>query len=394
MATAPALIILLGLFPTLFLPVLQLMLLVMLAELLWRARRITQSDLYGIFNWSNAAVWQFLFFFLINAYVFDLLPGSWTHVRSVALESWSGTLASSFVLMLWLQIQGASKIKQAIQRWLPLGLMGSFAIATYFYIFSYPGERIQMFTPNALNPPLWFLIFTLISFCWFEQMNRTQKWIRLALFAMAGIMAVYAAARFLMCAWMLSALLLAVYTITLAPLHQRLPRMGALTVTALAIVSGVLVIDYFAGGLMMERFANLLEVRSDPARWPKELPRLVIWPAAISVVQENWALGIGQVNERIAIKTLLEWDHWFRAHQTYLSYLIAGGVPALISGLLYQAPILRLIQRSHIRAMFPAFIGLGIVLTLNAATDSIFQSVVGVQAYMVASLFTLRAAHG
>ncbi len=28
----------------------------------------------------------------------------------------------------------------------------------------------------------------------------------------------------------------------------------------------------------------------------------------------------------------MEWDRWLRAHQTYLSYLIAGGIPALISG--------------------------------------------------------------
>jgi hypothetical protein len=33
-------------------------------------------------------------------------------------------------------------------------------------------------------------------------------------------------------------------------------------------------------------------------------------------------------------------------------------------------------------------------LSMNAFTDSLFQSAVAVQAYMIASLITLRAAHG
>lgn len=394
MVIAPIVILLLGLFPALFLPVLQLMLLAMLCELIWRARDITRADMRALLTWTNVSVWQFLFFFLVNAYIFDLLSGGWVHVRAVALESWSGTLFSSLVLMLWLQVQDPSKLRKALQDWLPLGLVMTFILATYFYVFSYPGERIQIFTPSSLIPPLWFLIFTLVSFCWFDHMKRAHKWIRVALFVMAGIMAAYGAARLVMAAWILSALLLAIYAIVISPQHMRVRKTFALGVCGVLAVGGVLLTDYTAGGLLTERYRNLLEVRLDATRWPTELPRLLIWPAAWSIIQDNWLFGIGQINERVTLTAQIEWERSLRAHQTYLSYLIAGGVPALISGLLYQAPILRLLQRVHMRSMFPAFIGLGVVVTLNAFTDSLFQSVVVVQGYMVASLIALRSAHG
>jgi hypothetical protein len=387
-------LLLLGLFPALFLPALQSIVLVVLMDLIWRARSITRADLRGVLSWSNLAVWQFLLFFLINATVFTLLPGAWEHVRAVALESWAGTLVASGLLMLWLQLQEPSALKAALLRWLPVGLALSFGIASWFYVFSYPGERIHIFAPSPLIPPLWFLIFALLSFCWFSQMSRLQQMIRLALFAMAGIMIVYAAARLMMMAWIASALLLALYALAASPARVRARRFMFLLGAVLCALGGVITADYMASGVMLERFANMQDVRSDPSRWPAELPRMLLWPAAQEIISNNWLWGIGQVNERIALRTLLEWDHWYRAHQTYLSYLIAGGVPALISGLLYQLPILQVLRRKHLAAMFPAFIGLGVVLSMNAFTDSLFQSAVAVQAYMIASLITLRAAHG
>lgn len=87
---------------------------------------------------------------------------------------------------------------------------------------------------------------------------------------------------------------------------------------------------------MIARFENLLEVRSDSAHWQVELSRLLIWPAAWSITQENWLLGIGQANERTALAAQIGWDRWLRAHHAYLSYLISGGVLALISGLFFK----------------------------------------------------------
>ena len=202
----------------------------------------------ALLTWINAAVWQFTIFFLINAYAFDLLPGSPPKLRTVALESWIGTFSSSLVLMLWLQIQNPSVLKNAIVRWLPVGLMASFSIATYFYIFSYLGERIQVFTPNPLIPPFWFLVFTLISFCWFDQMSQAQKCIRLTLFVFAGIMIVYASARFLMLAWLVAAVVLAIYVIFLSPRYLRSQQMRFLAAGGILVVGGVLMTDFLQEG--------------------------------------------------------------------------------------------------------------------------------------------------
>jgi hypothetical protein len=390
---AISLVILLGLFPAFFLPVLQMMMLLVLGELLWRRRSIAKTDVQNILIWTNIAVLQFVVFFLLNVIFFGPLQGARSEYRLPALESWSGSLVCALLLMLWLQLQDPVKLKTVLMQWLPLGLAISFCVATYIYLFhSDPGERIRIFTPNPLIPPLWFLSFTLVSFCWASEMTTSQKTIRIILFLMAGIMAVYTGARLILVAWIVSALLLGIYAVILAQAQARLRLSIRLIFFGCVVLLAVLLVDYFARGIMMERFISLIEVRSDPTRWAQELPRLLLWPAAWSIIQENWMFGIGQLNERLALQERLEWGHWFRAHQAYLSYLIAGGVPALISGLVFQAPILSLLRRAQFRAMFPAFIGLGVVLTMNAFTDSVFQSSVGVQVYMAASLMTLRAA--
>ncbi len=120
-------------------------------------------------------------------------------------------------------------------------------------------------------------------------------------------------------------------------------------------------------------------------------PRAIIWTGALSVIADNMFIGIGQVNERLSIQQEIGWDRWFRAHQTYLSYLIAGGIPALVSGLILQSPVLIFLKRTKRSALFPVFLGLGVVVTLNCFTDSIFQSAVSVQAFMVTTLLFLKA---
>ena len=52
---------------------------------------------------------------------------------------------------------------------------------------------------------------------------------------------------------------------------------------------------------------------------------------------------------------------------------------------------LAFLGRARRSTLFPAFLGLGVVVTMNCLTDSIFQSAVNVQVFMVATLVFLRA---
>jgi O-antigen ligase len=161
----------------------------------------------------------------------------------------------------------------------------------------------------------------------------------------------------------------------------------SLAVSLIVIVMG----DALSGGLLMARMTSFLQVDFTYDSLSQQFLRLQIWTGALSIISDNAWLGIGQVNERIAIQQNIGWEHWFRAHQSYLSYLIAGGMPALISGLLMQSPVLALLSAAKRSALFPAFLGLGVVVTLNCLTDSIFQSGVSVQAFMLTTLLFLRA---
>lgn len=156
-------------------------------------------------------------------------------------------------------------------------------------------------------------------------------------------------------------------------------------------IGGVLFADFLAGGRLTNRMALLFQVELNYESISAQFLRLKIWAGAVSVIAEHPLLGVGKANERIVLRQEMEWDRWLRAHQTYLSYLIAGGIPALISGLLMQSPVLTFANAANRSALFPAFLGLGVVVTMNCLTDSIFQSGVAVQTFMAILLFFLRA---
>lgn len=74
--TAAVALFLLGLFPAFFLPVLQVILLIVLGELIWQTRLVTRGALRAVLSWPNVAFWQFAGFFLINAGVFAAMEGT------------------------------------------------------------------------------------------------------------------------------------------------------------------------------------------------------------------------------------------------------------------------------------------------------------------------------
>ena len=160
--------------------------------------------------------------------------------------------------------------------------------------------------------------------------------------------------------------------------------------TAFAI-GGLMFVNSSFGGLLSSRMADFTNVEFTYESISAKFIRLKIWDGALTIIWENLWFGIGQVNERFAIRQELEWERWLYSHQTYLSYLIAGGIPALISGLFMQSPVLAFLKSTRRSTMLPAFLGLGVAVTMNCFTDSIFNSAANVQMFMVATLIFLRA---
>ena len=122
-------VFLLGLFPVFFLPVLQVMLLVMLTGLAVAFRQLDRRALQQLLNWRYIAFAQFCIFFFINAAIYQVWESPRMHYRAVGLESWGLSLFCVGVLALWLYTQNASNIRRALITCLPIALTLSFLIA-------------------------------------------------------------------------------------------------------------------------------------------------------------------------------------------------------------------------------------------------------------------------
>lgn len=383
-------VFLLGLFPIFFLPMLQVILLVLMLSLLLSVQKLDRQAFKPLLTWPYLAFAQFYFVFLLNALIHPAWERTPAHFRGISIEAWSMSLLCILVLALWLHLQKAADIKCALIVWLPTGLTVSFVVATITYFSGFQDLRAPFFTPSPLLPPFWYLVLTMVSFVWFFEMSNAHKIWRLALFFCAGVMMIYGIARLAMFAWLICSILLVIwFYFQVARKWRALFIFGAIAV-ALAGVYGVVAVDSFLGGVLNSRMSYFTKITLTYEGISAHFVRLKIWVGALSIISDNVWFGVGKINERAALQLEMNWDNWLRAHQTYLSYLIAGGIPALLSGLAMQSPVLAFLTKTKARVFVPAFFGLGVVVTLNCLTDSIFQSAVNVQAFMLVTLLFLK----
>lgn len=373
----------LGLIPSFHLLALQLILVLILASVLLRGRRA----LTGLprFSRPHALILQFAVYFFLNALLFTSLDGNMRHYQRVALESWGMTFLG-FALT-WLYLGNNRDFMIPLQKWMPLGLTISFITMSYF--FSGPqGARAQAFSTNALVPPMWYLTLTLISFCDFNTMSARNRLIRVALLGASAVMCLYSGGRMILIIWLLTTVFLALYIVrTKQRTAPVLKDLSVVFVIIVAVLGLLYLLDAVTGGTIAMRFTYTIDTLSQNGLSGDGFLRLQIWASALEVIQQNLPFGGGQVNERLLIHEVLKHEWWFRAHQTYLSYLIAGGWIAFVSGILFQSAGLVLFTRS----MMPAALGLVVVLGLGGLTDSVFQSVFAVQLYMLLLLLLVHS---
>lgn len=390
--------LLLGLFPAFSLPTLQVILILCLISVFASFGRIDLGVVQSLLQWRYLVFMQFCVYFFINAAVYPVWTSARMHYQGVELETWSLTLLCLIVLGLWLSLQNPKDIKRALINWLPLGLTLSFGMATVFYFSSQTGDfsnqqgaRIPLFASNPLIPPFWFLVLSVTCFTWFSEMSKGQKIWRFALFFMAGVMTVYGGARLIFLAWILCAGVLSIWLVLQVPAQKRMNVLVGTIGGGVFCAGGIVLADSLGPGYLLERLAIFSQMDFTYKGLSTHFLRIRIWEAALSVIDQNTWLGVGKVNERLAIRQEAGWVNWLEAHQTYFSYLIAGGIPALICGLVMQSSVFALLPKGR-RAIFaPAFLGLGLVVFLNSLVDSTFQSGTNVQVFMLTVLFYLKA---
>jgi len=328
---------------------------------------------------------QFVIYFLMNTWFYPELEGGWPQLRRIAFESYAMALFGFAVI--WLYLGRGHDVMVSLQRWIPVGLFISFCVMSYF-VFGPQGSRAQAFSTNALVPPMWYLVLTLICFSNFNSMPHGQKFLCLLLLASAAIMCLYSGGRMILIIWLLCTITLMVGFLRAQQGHGFLIRNIFLVFGALAAgLFALYVIDAITGRTLAIRFTYTFEHLRENGLTSQSFYRLEIWAAALEVIKQGLPFGHGHVNERVLIHELIARDWMFAAHQTYFSYLIAGGWIALVSGVLFQCAGYRLFRRD----MLPAALGIVVVPALNGLTDSVFQSFFTVQLYMLLLLLILHA---
>lgn len=373
----------LGLIPAFHLVALQLALVLIILSVALRGRDVF-SNLPPL-GWPEILILQFAIYFLFNACAYPSLEGNMRHFQRIALESWGMTLLG-FGLT-WIYLAEGRDFLVALQRWTPIGLAISFFVMSYFF-FGPQGSRAQAFSTNTLVPPMWYLTLTLICFCNFAQMSKNAQITRLLLLGSAAVMCFYSGGRMILIIWLISTLVLASHLLMTRRESPSLVRSFAgLLLGTIGLLALFYALDILTGRTITMRFIYTYDNLTEVGLSSSAFFRLDIWAASLEVIRDYLPFGAGQVNERFLIHQIIERDWWFRAHQTYLSYLIAGGWIALVSGLLFQGAAFALFTR----ALFPAGLGMVLVPGLNGLTDSVFQSFFSVQLYMLLVLLLVHS---
>lgn len=373
----------LGLIPVLYLLALQLIMVLLLASVLLRGKDMFTT--LPRFGWPQVMLLQFAIYFALNIWLYPLVKDGIGPFRQVALESYAMTLFGFGVI--WLYLGRGRDFMIPLQRWTPLALVMSFCVMSYFF-FGPQGARSQAFSTNALVPPLWYLTVTLICFCNFKKMSYGQQIFCFALLGTAAVMCLYSGGRMILMIWLLCTIILAMYLLRLRT-HARHSLKDLITLLGLilAVIGVIYILDTISGRTITIRFIYTFESLRDNGLSSATFYRLELWSAAMDIIKQTLPFGAGQINERFLINGIIEREWLFLAHQTYLSYLIAGGWIALLSGIVFQCAGLGLFTRS----MMPAALGVVVVPALNGLTDSVFQSFFSVQLYILLVLLLIHS---
>jgi O-antigen ligase len=258
-------------------------------------------------------------------------------------ERMDGFVALAHILALFLVMGSVFTVDRLWRRWW-LTFISAAAIVCAYGLFQLLGAAAIHQSSNRLDASLGnaeylagYLLLTLGITLWqaLESRSKEQAWLRYALLALAvletvvlvgtltrgTVVGLVGAAAFGAVAW--------------AFLAEGKSRRNA------AVVLGVLIV--LVGGLFslrnapivtenpsLQRFASIFSLREALGT------RLVIWDMAIEGAKERPLLGWGHdgynyIFNRYYEPSLYAQEPWFdRAHNIYLDWLVAGGIPALI----------------------------------------------------------------
>ena len=276
-------------------------------------------------------------------------------------------LNDSYIIMAFAAVSSTCFLGLACHRanftrlWLAVGLLISVAalIITQNMGFNTMGGRAYGLMFNPLLPPAVFLPLTVLLFARWEQAPPWQKYLAYGvLLAVIVTVGAVNGARIAFYSGLITALVLTLWVLWQDT--SRIFAMGALAIVGLSVF-GIKAYDGLSGGRQADRFTEassdisiLIEralvgdvrLRGSVAEVQKTgisysaSARLALWNGALQGFGGRPWFGYGQSQEKSVINTVAQ-TRQPHAHNQYLSWLIWGGLPALISGLIFlAAPLL------------------------------------------------------
>ncbi|QPH52267.1 O-antigen ligase family protein [Pontivivens ytuae] len=345
--------------------------------MLWYARTTiaAQRELWIV----HAMVLQYLALYAINMAAFPTLSPDYP------VKDGEGEFIR--FLLSGLLLLSVPLLARETTRWpviLGWGVVTCFVVLAAFYIFGFgnQGCRVEAFNRNPLYPPIWMTAIVLALFGrWIAGARREIACLYGLVFICSLSAGAFSGARTILLIQMLM-FPAAAFLLGGSDRWRHLVAIGA---TIAAGVTAALLLDAATGCNLGDRIGKLVEIAQTAdlsQSGEAELGRFETWTQAIALMPEYWLQGRGFENERyIVIEEFGSSIH--HLHNLYLSWLMGGGIAALLSGLVFLfGPPLVLLRRYGLRAAWPV-IALVAVIGLNGMTTILFYRGFIVATYMV-----------
>jgi O-antigen ligase len=347
------------------------------------------------FSWTLVAYKTFVFWMLIAA-IFAVNPHKALWSNYERMDGWV-TLIHLYVLLV--VASSVLTVENAWRKWW-LTFVGSSAVVTIYGLMQMTGLRAIHQSMTRIDSTLGnaeylaaYLLFAIIIALWqaVETRARGERWLRYALVVLAGAQTVVLFAtgtRGVLIGLIAAAAFGAALLIKEAGKKGR--QIGMTIFAALVLLVGGLFVlrdsAFIKNSPNLERIASAFSLKESLGT------RFTIWHMTLEGAQEKPLIGWGQegfnyVFNKYYEPKLYSQEPWFdRAHNLFLDWLIAGGIPALLLFVavlvsafraLYRAQISRY-QRVFLLSALVGYAVQGLVVFDNLFTFIPFVMILGV----------------
>ncbi len=300
----------------------------------WVVLALLDKEYRPRFSWIGAAVVGFVvWMFIADALAINAMKAFWSN-----FERMEGWVLLAHLLGFFFAMSAVLRVEKKWRAWFLWSLVVSFIISGYALLqlagslaIHQGSTRIDATLGNSAYLAIYFLFSVFIAL-WLAltEQHSWLKWSLIALAVLEGILIFFTETRGTIIGLVLGLTLAAFLTAVTAGKRTRTWAAGAL-VLILVLVGGFYLArnsSFIQNNHILQRVASISLADGQT--------RFTIWSMAFKGAQERPIVGWGQEGFNYVFNTyydpsLYHQEQWFdRAHNTFIDWLMAGGVPAFL----------------------------------------------------------------